>query len=147
MGAFGRRAVAAAAAGEEGHPVARFQLDIGLLEDPFLTAVGAVDHRLIHGPLKSTVQAPGRIIGTVKIDVRHRSLQATIADFHAQAAPVLSGASGIRPQFVAFNDKRVIHFLHFDRRVADIALADRHGGAFPVAVGPAAPAATHDIHQ
>src|SRR6266850_1449124 len=80
---------------------------------------------------------------------RHIPLRNIIRDLAAVAPARVApaGAAGVLAQREALDQERILHFLQLDRRIAHIALADRHRGGFAVLPRPPAPAAAEDVHQ
>src|SRR5262249_25061679 len=144
--AFTGIAVTTAAGGEEGDAVAGGDLDLGDLLHRGFAAVGAADETLIDGARLAAMQAPGRIAGAIEVDVGPALLQQLVGQLDAEPAAEFAGAAGVNTQAVGFDQHRIFDLLQLDRRVAHVALADRHRGRFAVFVGPAAPAAAENIH-
>ena len=103
--------------------------------------------RFVDGAGLAAVEAPGRILGALAIDVGDAGLQRPIGDFDAETAAMEARAAGIGAQREALDQKWILNLLQFDRRAAHVALADGYRGGLAVLVRTAAPAAAENIHQ
>src|SRR5207245_709104 len=62
----------------------------------------------------------------------------------AGPAAIFAGATGVPPQRAALDQDRALELDAFDRAVAHVALAHRHGRRLAILERPAAPAAAFD---
>src|SRR5262249_56891448 len=65
----------------------------------------------------------------------------------SEPAAMTAGAAGVRAQCEALDQEGILDFLKLDRRIAHIALADRHRGRLAILAWPPAPAAAENVHQ
>src|SRR5207245_788249 len=90
-------------------------------------------------------QSPGRAVAPARL-LEIPAPVDQIAHMHVDAEPaaIFAGAAGIAPQRAALDQDRALELDAFDRAVAHVSLAHRHGRRLAILERPAAPSAAFD---
>ena len=112
-------------------------LEIVLAGQPQQIAAGLAGRAAPQAPRRA-IQPPGLLEIPAALD--------QVAHLHVEPEPAAmpAGAAGILAQAAALDQHRAFELDAFDRAVAHVALAHRHGGRLAVLGRPAAPAAAFD---
>src|SRR5262249_28463820 len=90
-------------------------------------------------------QSPGRTVAPARLlEIPAPVDRVRAVHVEAEPAAIFAGAAGIAPQRTALDQDRALELDAFDRAVAHVALAHRHGRGLAVLERPAAPAAAFD---
>src|SRR5262249_62081568 len=109
--------------------------------------VGRTRSGAVAGPGSPAVGPPRRMLGARAVHVGEGLAKRPIGQLAPEPAAMTAGAAGVRAQCEALDQEGILDLLKLDRRIAHIALADRHRGGLAILARPPAPAAAENVHQ